>query len=591
MDVKKTICSSERNPFLTYVIRHIPPQICNALLQAFGVDGRVVSMLYRYAVEEILRGDLELSGCPALDAFAVYDAALILGKNTSCINVIREEGNIVTLRIILEILYRLGYIVPYSYICENDSDIRNCTCALIESFLLNAYFSELSEAHMYLFAYSIRGLLDKNKIPGPAIIRMQQLEYFLNPLSRLCYYNVSPIQGYKGSNRFKKLPLSIDPFNKISTQIPGFRKKLSEAFFKKFCELQKPSDMVQAEIKGKARVFEIIARLTERLFGSTPCLFGSGASGLATSASDMDVVVLQSRHLMRRLAFFSHFWKKCNQKDYCPFPSIIRIRRKLCHNKKGVFNFYQKTGLNGMGFNQNIFKVLEQRRSFYGEWKWLKRSTREIAAIWSGRILSSRLARFGWSVQCVESARVPIVRVIAAVDTEGNPQPILPDDLKMDVDKKNGVRLFCVSSHLDPVVTVSKPKTWDGFVTSRHKTKDACPVWQLSAKDRRRLNLLLQKNIDRYMEKIINSSEKDWGVDIKGNLKENYRLQADKKIIKVSTDISFNHEVVVHNTRLLKSYAEIEPSLIPLSILIKHWTKQRGVWYVFLLFCMCLKSA
>ncbi|KFH12514.1 polynucleotide adenylyltransferase, partial [Toxoplasma gondii MAS] len=49
----------------------------------------------------------------------------------------------------------------------------------------------------------------------------------------------------------------------------------------------------------------------------------------------------------------------------------------------------------------------------------------------------------------------------------------------------------------------------------------------------------------------------------------------------VEVDVSFNHEVVIHNTRLLRAYATcFGPRIQALFRLVKHWAKQRQVWQV-----------
>eukprot|EP00923_Selenidium_pygospionis_P020714 GHVN01035706.1.p1 GENE.GHVN01035706.1~~GHVN01035706.1.p1 ORF type:complete len:1168 (+),score=99.69 GHVN01035706.1:4187-7690(+) len=45
----------------------------------------------------------------------------------------------------------------------------------------------------------------------------------------------------------------------------------------------------------------------------------------------------------------------------------------------------------------------------------------------------------------------------------------------------------------------------------------------------------------------------------------------------VSIDISFSHEIVIHNTRLMRTYSALDPLVSPLGLLIKYWAKQRGI--------------
>lgn len=581
------LASTSKSPFLADILRNIEPEVCIALLRAFGLDGRTVSLLYQYAVADVGRSQLDLTQCPTLDGRDVSQAIILLGESVPCLNAIRESGNLVTLRIILEFLYRMADVISYRDALDAGTAIRRCVCSLIDAVLLNVTCCALSESHIYLLVHSIRGLIERNKVPRPAVVRMQQLEYLLNPLSRFCYYSVPPHVSPRSASR-------LFPLNRVMDRDDGFRNKksfqttparfkvlLSQALEREFASLQRPVDVMEREISAKARVFEIIARITERLFGTSPCLFGSGACGLATAASDMDVVVLQSRRLMRRMARVASFWKNAQQPDYCPFPSMARVR-------VGPTNVAADTATQAPGgaTSQTTIKralmYAMARREHVGQWMWLSRSTREVAAIWSGRVLGPRLARLGWSVECVESARVPILRIVAAVDSKGVPRSVK----KKKMDDKEGAsismrRFFRSRTYLDPAVTVGKPKHWKGEVHDPSNPGSFKPFWELSRSERSAINGALQQQIDQFLAEKISCSETEWDVSLDDDDTATSHLrEPSDDIIYVSTDISFNHEVVVHNTRLMKAYAEIEPTLVPLGLLVKHWAKQRGIWYV-----------
>jgi hypothetical protein len=50
-----------------------------------------------------------------------------------------------------------------------------------------------------------------------------------------------------------------------------------------------------------------------------------------------------------------------------------------------------------------------------------------------------------------------------------------------------------------------------------------------------------------------------------------------KKGEKVEINISFNHEVVIHNSALLRAYSSISPRVRELVVLVKHWAKRREI--------------
>ena len=54
-------------------------------------------------------------------------------------------------------------------------------------------------------------------------------------------------------------------------------------------------------------------------------------------------------------------------------------------------------------------------------------------------------------------------------------------------------------------------------------------------------------------------------------------LKCKSRRSQVEIDISFNHEVVVHNSALLRAYSSMSPVVGQLVVLVKHWAKQRDL--------------
>jgi hypothetical protein len=50
-----------------------------------------------------------------------------------------------------------------------------------------------------------------------------------------------------------------------------------------------------------------------------------------------------------------------------------------------------------------------------------------------------------------------------------------------------------------------------------------------------------------------------------------------KKGEKIEINLSFNHEVVIHNSALLRAYSSISPKVRELVVLVKHWAKKREI--------------
>lgn len=45
--------------------------------------------------------------------------------------------------------------------------------------------------------------------------------------------------------------------------------------------------------------------------------------------------------------------------------------------------------------------------------------------------------------------------------------------------------------------------------------------------------------------------------------------------LKLACDMNVNNTLALENTRMIKTYVEIDDRIRPLAMIIKHWTKQR----------------
>ena len=46
-------------------------------------------------------------------------------------------------------------------------------------------------------------------------------------------------------------------------------------------------------------------------------------------------------------------------------------------------------------------------------------------------------------------------------------------------------------------------------------------------------------------------------------------------LLSVACDMNINNTMAIENTRMMKTYVEIDPRVRPLAMILKHWTKQR----------------
>jgi DNA polymerase sigma len=47
--------------------------------------------------------------------------------------------------------------------------------------------------------------------------------------------------------------------------------------------------------------------------------------------------------------------------------------------------------------------------------------------------------------------------------------------------------------------------------------------------------------------------------------------------LNLACDMNVNNTLALENTRMIKTYVEIDPRIRPLAMIIKHWTKRRIV--------------
>ena len=45
--------------------------------------------------------------------------------------------------------------------------------------------------------------------------------------------------------------------------------------------------------------------------------------------------------------------------------------------------------------------------------------------------------------------------------------------------------------------------------------------------------------------------------------------------LRLACDMNVNNTLALENTRLIKTYVEIDPRVRPLAMVVKHWTKRR----------------
>lgn len=266
--------------------RLLPKEIWEPLLEAFNDQIPLLQQLVEYALNEVRNRQLVLSNCPDIPPTAVCLAISKLAESNAALDQIRESGDLVIIRVAIELLHRIGNLI---YINTKDQLIRRCVCALVEVVLINMANPQLYYGHVFLFTRSLRALVCDHKLPLPSLIRMQQAEYLLDPLSSRLYlefpHNVNRRNFHERlaskSKRRDELLMDIVQIRVHLNNNNGHSIMLkmvilwsTEQLKAKYLELQGDPVKRLADIRSKARVFEIVTRMIQRLFGVSPYLFG-----------------------------------------------------------------------------------------------------------------------------------------------------------------------------------------------------------------------------------------------------------------------------------------------------------------------------
>jgi len=83
----------------------------------------------------------------------------------------------------------------------------------------------------------------------------------------------------------------------------------------------------------------------------------------------------------------------------------------------------------------------------------------------------------------------------------------------------------------------------------------------------------------------LNIQRKELWLTIVGGMKEVICVPGAKvpivkvfdPVLKLACDMNVNNTLALENTRMIKTYVQIDPRVRPLAMIIKHWTKRRIV--------------
>lgn len=208
--------STSTDPTLKSLARKLRTEVCTPLLLAFEEDSVLLNNLVEYAKNEVCRRQLSLMGCPDIPSAFVINAIVYLASNNEALDDIRESGDLVVFRIIIELLHRLGFL----NLQRDDTDTRRAACSLVDVILVNIANPQLYPGHVFLFTRALRSLVSQKKLPMPSSTRMQQAEYLLDPLTRIWYLSC---EGYikQPSRTFHEALSGAVIINKFDSDVSG----------------------------------------------------------------------------------------------------------------------------------------------------------------------------------------------------------------------------------------------------------------------------------------------------------------------------------------------------------------------------------
>ncbi|EZG59407.1 hypothetical protein GNI_092420, partial [Gregarina niphandrodes] len=538
-----------------------------------------------------------------LDSSDLASLICELGNENELLKLLGDRGPDfgLSLLVILELLFQVAFCLRRQK--DSNPEVLNAMsyCSrLLEVLSLHLDCPPLWPHFTIKFGMTLTGLTYHRKLQTMAAFRLFQLNYFVFPQCRPralaegapTHMLAVPRVEQTLWQLVSELALESAPAETLRAVAAGKRPK-----------------QLQCRVDAMALVFERLHHLATSLFGAQLFLYGSGATGFATVKSDIDVVLMVSATQQQRLL------------------SEARAVR------------------DAGGVDLNVFPAQSQTQpvSLVGDWSWLEEKVGPTAAaIWLNRKFAWAAHRlFGWSVQCVQSAYVPIIRVLACVDAQRAlpcelPAPFRPDaapgtamvnllrkvppcaarcadsdaDMLQLLAQAHGMSRTRVRTHIaravaaeicaetiysgwtpalvslaDPVLAQRILQGGDqtdpgGDQTDQGGDLEAgvttlLKMFALFWRDlKERKEGLLDFASTRALSAALLPARPDTRVD-DGRLSDIHATERDLYVVEA--DVSVGRQVGIHNSRLLRAYARIDPRVTALGVLIKQWAKTSGI--------------
>eukprot|EP00921_Rhytidocystis_pertsovi_P009937 GHVQ01015907.1.p1 GENE.GHVQ01015907.1~~GHVQ01015907.1.p1 ORF type:complete len:1047 (-),score=119.61 GHVQ01015907.1:987-4127(-) len=317
-------------------------------------------------------------------------------------------------------------------------------------------------------------------------------------------------------------PHTVQDFHVLNRYVDEMERRLWA-----LSESLRPSDNLKESL---ALVYEDVNSAIESLFGVRALLFGSCSNGFAINSSDMDLLVQLPDHMTH---------------DFLEYKADFEEMKE------------------------------PSRRS------WVKRSCG--LGIWAGRKLAKECLVRGWKVKRVEGAKFPIVRISYPLHKMfyydmipheyKNPGSKSKEQKRQQKEKRRVER-----QRQDNKKSRNATKELQQPQEQPSHDDDHVPQEKQPQQPSLRSSTSAKWDYPQHTQTDVHSKCNSYKEDSIADNQRQLPLVGEKlKEYYVQIDVSFNNEVVLHNTRLFRSYAAFDERVPALGRLVKFWAKQRHI--------------
>eukprot|EP00921_Rhytidocystis_pertsovi_P009938 GHVQ01015908.1.p1 GENE.GHVQ01015908.1~~GHVQ01015908.1.p1 ORF type:complete len:1077 (-),score=191.56 GHVQ01015908.1:157-3387(-) len=472
-------------------------------------------------------------------------------KHEKGLKIIRDEYDEGVMDLVLELFYLFASKVSPSHPVMNERFAKSNIMDIVNVLLLHA---DLNSFQRYKLLSGIRVCKSDNKLHYSARYRAMQVEYLLNRNSLALL-----------PHEITRNPYSVQDLHVLNEYVDDMEERLWA-----LSETLRPSDKVKETL---AAVYNEVNNEIESLFGVRALFFGSCSNGFAINSSDIDLLVQLPQDMRKEF-----------------------LKEAIAAKREGQLG-------------DNIYSIGHNSAN----WSWLKRSC--APGICAGRKLAMRCSEKGWKVECIEGAKFPIVCIKYPLLSMFH-YDMIPDAFKSARSNKKEKKRQKTRNKLDQQRRDNRssnasqeqqeqePPAHVVDHTSKQQDQQQQQELQQQQQELQQQQQELQQQqrehqqqrreqqqpssdlvtaahlgnpqlIQATVDNTGYSSDNATTAEIQQKGQEEKEQEDEECYVEI--DVSFNHEVVLHNTRLLRSYAAFDKRVPALGRLVKHWAKQKDI--------------